>query len=425
MFITRRTARRPSTPRALVALAVLGSMLALALAGAPAAIAGPVTVDLRVEGSSATLYEGPVTTSPETFETASSGGSHPCDYASNGPSGGFANEGATAGTPTTALHDAAVAGGLAFDAQWFGSGPTNGDPGDFFVTQVGPDANGGAPAFPSWGFAVNYTTANVGGCQIALSPGTSVLWAYNYFNLSHLLVLSGPSSAEAGQPFTVHVIDGRTGEPIAGASIGTFAAGVTSSLGSASATDANGDASVTLSSAGTLALKATQPESVRSNALDVCVHAGDDGTCGASVITKALPGIVTSPGSTPPPATALLARILGIANGRVYSRRVAPRVLRGAVSVASGGTLRQVRIRLQRRVGRRCFNFSGARERFVRSPKCAAAAFFSVGDSLSFSYLLPSRLPAGRYRFDVDALEQSGSVTRLAEGVSHVRFRVK
>jgi hypothetical protein len=424
MSCSVRIARKPSTLLASLALTLL-LLAVLALAGASAALAGPVTVDLRVEGSSATLYEGPVTTSPETIETASSGGAHPCDYASNGPSGGFANEGAQAGTPTAALHDAAVASGLAFDAEWFGSGVSNGNPGDFFVSKFGPDANGGPPTFPSWGYAVNYTTANVGGCQIALAPGAEVLWAYNYFNLTHLLVLSGPASVEVGVPFTVHVADGRTGEPVAGANIGTFASGTTTPLDSTSPTDASGNALVALSSAGSLALKAAQAESVRSNALGVCVHAGDDGTCGANVIVKSPLGIVTSTGISSPPSTALVARVLGIANGRVYSRRSAPRVLRGIVDIAAGGTLRQVRIRMQRRAGRRCLNFSGSRERFVRSPKCAAAAFFSVGDSQSFSYLLPSRLPAGRYSFDIEAVEATGAITRLAGGVSHVVFRVK
>lgn len=419
-----RSARKSPTPLASFPLALL-LLAVFALAGAPSALATPVTVNLRVEGSATTLYEGPITTSPETIETASSGGPHPCDYASNGPTGGFANEGAAAGTPTTALHDAAVASGLGFDAKWFGTGPSNGDPGDFFISKVGPDENGGPPTFPSWGYAVNYTTANVGGCQIALAPGTEVLWAYNYFNLAHLLVLSGPASVDAGVPFTVHVADGRTGDPIAGASIGTFADGAMSPLGSAPSTDASGNAMVVLPSAGTVALKASQPESVRSNAVGVCVHAGNDGTCGSSLIAKSPPSTSTPLGKSAAPAAALAARVLGIASGRVYSRRSAPRVLRGSVTLTAGGTLRQVRIRLRRRIGRRCLNFSGSRERFVRSPKCTSAAFFSVGDSQSFSYLLPSRLPAGRYTFDVDAIEASGNVTSLVGGVSHVVFRVK
>jgi hypothetical protein len=76
-------------------------------------------------------------------------------------------------------------------------------------------------------------------------------------------------------------------------------------------------------------------------------------------------------------------------------------------------------------VGRRCLNFDGRREQFVSSRKCAAARFFSVGDSESFSYLLPRRLPVGRYVYDIDAVEASGKVTRLVGGVSHVVFRVK
>ena len=219
----------------------------------------------------------------------------------------------------------------------------------------------------------------------------------------------------------------RSGEPIAGATIGTVANGVTTPLANSPSTDASGNATVVLPAVGTVALKATQPESVRSNAVDVCVHAGADGTCGTSRSTtgggaEPIRSLVVTPGVT---AKALVARVLGVSNGRVYSRRSAPRVLAGVVTVAPGGTLRQVRIRLQRRVGRRCFDFSGVRERFVRSPRCRAASFFSVGSSESFSYLLPARLPAGRYVYDVDAIETTGRLTPLVDGISPVVFRVR
>jgi hypothetical protein len=397
-------------------------LLALAIS-ATAASAAPITVKLRVEGSSATLFEGPIATSAETIETPSSGGPHPCDYASNGPSEGFANGGNASGTPTTALHDAAVAAGLLFDAKWFGSGVSNGDPGDFFITKVGPDANGGPPTFPSWGYAVNDTTASVGGCQIALAPGSEVLWAYDYFNLAHLLSLSGPSSVSAGTPFAVHVADGRTGEPIAGAAIGVLNAGVTTTIPSSPSTDANGNATISLAGAGTLTLKATEANSVRSNGLVVCSHAGDDGSCGTTVAGGPSTSSAAKPSSQV--AVGVLARVLGLTSGRVYSRRLAPRVLRGIAKVGPGGTLREVRIRLQRRIGRRCLNFSGSRARFVRAAKCAPAAFFSVGNAESFSYLLPARLPVGRYAYDIQAVDSSGRVTGLVGGVSHVVFRVK
>jgi hypothetical protein len=401
---------------------LLVCLLALAIS-ATAAAAVPITVNLRVEGSSATLFEGPVVTSAETIETPSSGGPHPCDYASNGPSGGFENGGTASGTPTSALHDAALANGLEFDAEWFGSGPSNGTPGDFFISRVGSDANGGPPTFPSWGYAVNYTTASVGGCQIALAPGSEVLWAYNYFNLNHLLSLSGPSSVSAGTPFTVHVADGRTGEPISGAAIGVLNAGTTTTIPSSPPTDSNGNASISLTGARTLTLKATEPNSVRSNGLAVCVHEGNDGSCGTTVAGGSSTPLTTKPSSQ---ATgAVVAQVLGLTNGRVYSRRSAPRVLRGIVKVGPGGTLRQVRIRLHRRVGRRCLNFSGSRERFVRAARCAPAGFFSVGSAESFSYLLPARLARGRYTYDIQAVDGSGRVTPLVGGVSHVVFRVK
>jgi hypothetical protein len=63
--------------------------------------------------------------------------------------------------------------------------------------------------------------------------------------------------------------------------------------------------------------------------------------------------------------------------------------------------------------------------RFVRAGKCAPAAFFSVGGAESFSYLLPARLAAGRYAYDIEAVDSSGRVTGLVGGVSHVVFRVR
>ena len=122
---------------------------------------------------------------------------------------------------------------------------------DFEVTQVGTDVNGGeAEGFPSWGYAVNFTTAEVGGCQIRLAPGSEVLWAYNFFGLPHLLSLAGPASVNADTPFTVHVTDGQTGEVISGAAIGQLVGGVTNTSASSPTTDASGNATVILTQAG-------------------------------------------------------------------------------------------------------------------------------------------------------------------------------
>ena len=91
-------------------------------------------------------------------------------------------------------------------------------------------------------------------------------------------------------------------------------------------------------------------------------------------------------------------------------------MLEGSVEIPFGGTLRQVRISLQRRYRGRCFDFSGSRESFVRTKKCGSAAFFSVGGSESFSYLLPARLPKGSYTYDIEAIDSTGQPTKLVSG---------
>jgi hypothetical protein len=380
--------------------------------------AAPVTVSLRVEGATKTLFEGSIATEGETFETPSSKEPHPCDYSQNGNAGGFENEGNSAGTPTTALHDAAVSTGLPFDAEWFGSGPEeSGNPGDFFVSQVGSDINESSPPFASWGYAVNYLTAPVGGCQIALAPGSEVLWAYNYFNLEHRLKLTGPAVAAAGAPFTVKVTDGGTGAPVAGMTIGEMSGGVTSAVPGTATTNAAGEATVTLTRAGSPVLKAQGAGAVRSNGLPVCVHDGNDGTCSTVVPTgKGEPLIARSLVDS--------AQASGVQAGHVYGRHSGPRVLRGVVSVPSGGTLRDVRISLERSTGKSCWVFSDKRARFVRA-RCSARSFFSVGDAPSFSYLLPARLSPGRYVYDIETVDAGGQTTKTGTGPSHVVFRVR
>jgi hypothetical protein len=396
-----------------ISIALPGALLALLLCCATS-FAAPITVELRVEGSSKTLFEGPVSTegvlaSPG-ISTASSGGAHPCDVKDNGSNGGF---GVSAPTPITALYEAAKAAGLSFDATW--SGSFN----DFLISQVGNDMNGGAPEFPSWGYAVNYTTAGVGGCQFQLASGSEVLWAYNYFNLPHLLRLSGPAVVNAGTPFAVHVADAQTGESISGATIGELLAGLTTTLASSSTTDASGNATVSLASDGSVTLKASRvADSVRSNGLVLCVHNGNDGTCGTTV-PGAQPPVPAKPGFEGDRTRIAVPR-----NGRVYRRGFAPRILSGVVETRAGGTLRQVRISLERRYRGRCFQFSGSRARFVRVHRCGGRRFFSVGGAQSFSYLLPAPLPSGRYVFDMQAVEADGRVTKLLRGTSHVLFRV-
>ena len=389
--------------------ALAGVVASLVLALSASALAAPITVNLRVEGSTSTLFEGSISTegipNPPGITTQLSPTAEPCDFKDDGKNNG---EGPDAATPTAALYEAAAANGLAFNAEW--SSSYN----DFFIKQVGSDIEGGPPEYPAWGYAVNYTTANVGGCQFQLAPGSEVLWAYNYFNLKHLLNMSGPSGVTVGTPFTVHVVDGQTGEPISGAAIGELVSGVTNTSSTSPTTNAAGNATVTLTRTGSVTLKATQVESVRSNGLAVNVGPVSACTCGSP-----------APVIAPLQPVADLAKVGGVKNGHAYSRRSAPRVLKGVVEVPSDGTLRQVRISLQRRYRGRCFDFSGSRGSFVRTKKCGSAAFFSVGGSESFSYLLPARLPKGSYVYDIEAINSTGQATKLVSGVSHVVFQVK
>jgi hypothetical protein len=360
--------------------AAAAAVVAAALLPAAAA-AAPVTVNVRIEGATSTIFDGQVTTDAKTL-TKDATGPHPCD----GTNGG-ANP--TPGpTMTGALDDAAIAGGFTWDGTWFSFG-------DFGIDRIGPDANDVANN-KFWGYALNFVPSQVGGCQQQVHAGDQVLFAYDFFSKAHVLKLTGPAGAAPGQPFTVHVVDGQANPatPVAGASVG----GAT--------TDANGDATVTLTAVGDNVLKATKDDSVRSNALHVAVTApgtpppGGGGSSGAD--------------RTPP-----VAAIAGIARHQRFARGRGPRVLKGTASDAGG--LRDVQLRLAHRRGGRCDAFSDRSARFVRA-KCgvANAKPFSVGAKTSWSYLLPSRLGPGNYVLEVTATDAAGNATSR-----HVLFAVR
>ena len=383
----------PSIARSL-RVACATTLLAVATS-ATSASAAPVTVNLRIEGSSATLYEGPITTDARTI-TAPDGssppvtGPHPCDYKDNGSNGGF---GPSLGTPTTAVYDAAQKLGIGFGATWYSS------QNDFFVTQVGSDVNQSSGSFASWGFAVGYTTSSVGGCQIGLSPGSDVLWAYDYFNKAHLLKLTGPATAQVGQPAVVNVTDGQSGQPISGASVGS------------TSTDAAGNAGVVFTSTGMQSLKASRSDSVRSNRLDVCVHNGNDGTCGTSAPA---PGTATPTSPVPPPTGKALpvrrahVTLRGLRFGQVFGRRHRPRLMEGTVDPGTTG-ISAVRLRLEGIRHGRCRDYDPATGTFRRRPcGIGRARWVTVGHGTEFSLLLPGALAPGRYVLDVQAVDGAG-----------------
>ncbi len=364
------------------ALAVATLLAALCVV-APAAFAAPVTVNLRVEGKTATIFEGPVTTDGKTL-TKDASGPHACD----GTNGG-ANP--TPGpTMTTALDDGAIAGGFTWDGTWYSFG-------DFGIDRIGPDANSSSEF---WGYALNYQTAGKGGCQVQVTSGDEVLFGFDYWSKSALLKLTGPATADAGQPVTVTVVDGQNGAPAAGASVG------------GALTGPDGKAQLTFSSTGVQRLKAQRADAIRSNALSICVHRGNDGTCGTVV-----PGV--APVDPPAVDTRMpVATIAGIRNRQRFSRRRAPRLLRGTVDPGAAG-VHAVRFRLRRATTGRCWFYSTVQERFRRG-RCDASWFlYRVGNRPTWEYLLPARLAPGRYVLDVRVMDRWGR-----EVNKRVRFTV-
>ena len=380
-------------------LMVVASVAAL-LGGSARASAAPVTVNLRVEGSATTVFEGPVSTDAKAL-TKDASGAHSCDGRNGGAS-------TTAGpTLTTTLDEGSLAGGFTWDGTWSASFD------DFFINRIGPDTNGGPPAFPSWGYARNYTPSQVGGCQEKVQAGDDVLFAYDFFSKVHLLKLNGPASVGTGEPAVLTVVDGQNGSAVGGASVGGATTGV------------DGRATVSFPTAGVQKLKADRADSVRSNALEICVHSGSDGTCGTSTPAGAVAG--GSVQSTPPqkrrqPLVRPFARVRGIRMAQRFSAAGAPQLLQGDVNVGSNG-LGSVSLRLWRHHHGACSYYSGRRERLIASV-CGKRELFSIGNSATWSYLLPFRLPPGHYRLDVIARDRKGHPSKLRPRLSRLSFYV-
>jgi hypothetical protein len=363
---------------------------AFALLASGSASAVPTTVQLRIEGATTTLFEGPVTTDGHAIDKGD--GPHPCD-GTNG------NANPTPGpTMTSALDDWSRSGGLSWSGTWFSFG-------DFGIDRIGPDA-AQPPTGPFWGYALNFVSSQVGGCQQRVNARDEVLFAYDYFSKTHLLRLVGPARAVTGQPFQVTVTDGQNDSPIDGAAVD----------GAAGVTDAAGHVTVTLGAAGLGSLKAERSDSVRSNGVRVCASASGTGDCGVPPEQLGTPaaGKVTD-------SVAPRAHIAGPRDGARYRR--GPRLLSGTAADAVG--VMQVKLALRRHAhGQRCRWWSGTRERFTGSG-CAKKVFFHIDAANNWSYLLPHNLPAGRYVLDVKAFDRARNRDeRFVRGSNRVVFYV-
>lgn len=352
---------------------------------APAA-AAPSTVQLRVEGKQATLFEGPVTTDAKAIRKGSSG-PHDCD-------GTFASNGTT--QPGTTTPSTAPPGPTALTAlddgypEWAGEF----NPGfkDYLVTRIGQDT--GSSQSEYWGLVRNLQPSLVGACQAQVGAGDEVLWALGDVFTQPLLKLSGPQAATQGQAVEVKVVNGKDGSPVAGAQVG----GAT--------TGADGVARVSFDSPGAKRLKAERSGAIRSAALSIAVAVASEQ---AAATTQGAPVLAADRGA--PRVTLASPR-----SGARYRR--GPRLLAG--SVTDDGGIHQAYFRLRRTARGGCSWYSAKRERFTGSGSCRRARFNRVGDARAFSYLLPQRLASGRYLLEIKALDRALNVSTRRVG-----FRVR
>jgi hypothetical protein len=356
-------------------------LVALLLCGT--ASAAPVTVNLRVEGSTSTIFEAPVTTDGKVITKGSD--TLVCDGTTNP-----ANAGPGA-TPISALDDAAIAHGFTWDNKF----------GADFVSRIAAEPE---TATQFWGIAANYRPLEVGGCQQQVAAGDEVLFAFDFFapdfSEKPLLKLSGPGKVATGQAATFSVNEFKflpapfpeprefQQGPAAGAVI------------ESAQTGPGGTAAVTFGASGLKRLKAERTGSIRSNSVLVCVSTTGTDDCGVPA------GHLGTPGGTVKDSTAPQARISGPRNGRRYRR--GPRLLSGTASDDRSG-VREVKLALRRHVrGKGCQWWSGRRERFV-GRNCQKKFSFGIGNNTKWSYLLPRPLGPGHYVLDVKVFDGAGN----------------
>ncbi len=234
--------------------ALPAALILLALAAAPAALAAPIGVTVRVEGASKTILDAPVTTDGHDV-TPASGGTHKCDGTN------FGAHPAPVPTPTAALDDVTRVNNISWDADWFQSFE------DFIITRVHDEP---ATSSQFWGLVVNGQFASSGGCQTRLTQGDDVVWAFDAFSKSAVLRLAGPGTATVGQPLNVQVTDTQTAQPAANASV------------NGATTGSDGVATLTLNAEGIYRLKADRSDAVRSNTLIVCADPAGAAPCTSS-----------------------------------------------------------------------------------------------------------------------------------------------
>ncbi len=352
---------------------VLGALLSAALiAAAPAHGAAPPSVFVRVEGAGTTLL-------PQTLVHTT----------------------VAARVKGNACRGSSAAGALnvATGGDWAGSYSSKYK--DYLVGSILGERPMGNNFWTLW---INGVSSSSGACSTPLHPGDHELWfdcvADSNFNCTNdPLRLRVPASARVGSVVSgsVSQLDGAGhGSPLAGAAVnGVGAAGVSGS---------HGTVRIVAHRAGAITLQAAKSGATPSDPVTICVYRRHPSECGAALAGPRV-------------------HVAGIREHQVF--RLGPRQLRGTVGPDAAGLIDVSLGLLRHAPGGRCSYYDGQRAAW-RGIACAARPpRFSIGAAANWSYLLPGRLAAGRYRLLVIARDGDGRQTRLQPGASALDFTVK
>ena len=336
------------------------------------------------------------------------------------------------GNPAHACAGTSAAGALELATAGNWGGPWNSGFNQYEIYSIMGELHEFQPAAKTnyfWSFWLNYKEAATGACEAELAAGDRVLFFPACYSETKAcpptptpLGIEAPASANAGAAVTVAVSQySSKGE--ASPAVGANVAGG----GVSASTDFQGHATMRFSGDGTYTLHASGsnegPPAVRSET-SICIHEGNDGTCGTSTTVSSSP-VQTAPSSTSHPYTglfALVARSGSVNDGHLYARGHAPRLLSGTVTAHSAVT--SISLELRRGFKGRCFTYDATRERFVKA-RCGTGKVFKVASGgTSFSYLLPAQLAPGRYVLDIHSTDAAGNQAALARGSTRTVFYV-
>lgn len=141
----------------------------------------PITVNVRVEGQTETIWSGEVT-----FFSSTITDKHDDTYTIEVP------------TAMGSIHAASIAGGfnIVIDSMY---GPVD------YLEEVEGEGPVLEPPYPGWMFRVNWATSNIGAADYGLAGGDEVLWYYGAWGVQPLRTTVSSNSVLSGNSFNVTV----------------------------------------------------------------------------------------------------------------------------------------------------------------------------------------------------------------------------